>query len=320
MPVPSNTIQAVGRVGNREDLSDRIYDISPTDTPFVSAIKRGTADATYTEWQTDSLVAANHDNKTIQGDDLANESRGNSVRVGTHTQIFKKVVGTSTTQQAVKQAGRKNEHAYQLAKAGKEIKRDMEKRFLGNYASVAATAGVAGETAGALAWLTTNTSLNTGSGAPANGGFTAGIVAAATNATATRTFTEALLKGVVASAWNAGGDPTMAFMSLTNKQTAAAFAGLADARREAGNKRLTIVAGADVYVSDVGEIQLVADRFASARDCLVVDPTLWEIAELEGMTRRKLAVTGLADRDALYTEVALKSLNEAGNGVVRDIG
>lgn len=315
MAVPANTIQAVGRVGNREDLSDRIYDISPTDVPFVSAIKRGKADATYVEWQTDALVAANHDNKTIQGDDLANEARANSVRVGTHTQIFKKVVGTSTTQQAVRQAGRKNEHAYQLAKAGKEIKRDMEKRFLGNYASVAAAAGTAGETAGALAWLTTNDSRGAGG---ADGGFSAGIVAAATNGTQ-RAFTETLLKTVVANAWNSGGDPTMAFMSLTQKQIAAAFSGLADARREAGNKRLTIVAGADVYVSDVGEIQLVADRFASTRDCLVADPMLWEIAELEGMTRRKLAVTGLADRDALYTEIALKSLNEAGNGVVADL-
>lgn len=315
MAVPANTIQAVGRIGNREDLSDIIYNISPTDTPFVSAIKRGTADATYTEWQTDALVAANHDNKTIQGDDLANESRPNTTRVGTHTQIFKKVVGTSTTQQAVRAAGRKNEHSFQLAKAGKEIKRDIEKRALGNYASVAATASVAGETAGALAWLTTNTSLGVGG---ANGGFSAGIVAAATNGTQ-RTSTEALFKTVLSSVWTAGGDPSMAIMSLTQKQNAAAFVGLADQRRETGNKRITIVAGADVYVSDVGEVSLVADRFASVRDVLVVDPSMWEIAELEGMRKRELAVTGLSDKSAVYTELALKCLNEAASGVVRDL-
>ena len=317
MTVPTNTIQAVGRVGNREDLSDVVYNISPTETPFITAIKRDKVNATYPEWQTDTLVAANHDNKTIQGDDLANESRPNSVRVGTHTQIFKKVVGTSSTQQAVKQAGRANEHAFQIAKAGKEIKRDMEKRFCGNYASVAATASVAGETAGALAWLTTNTELGV-AGTPANGGFSAGIVAAATNGTA-RTSTEALFKSVLSQVWTSGGEPTLAIASLTQKQTMASFAGLALNRRETGNKRLTIVAGADVYVSDVGEVTLVADRFASTRDILVVDPSMWCIGELEGMKKTALAKTGLADRDVLYTEVALKCLNEAGSGAVRDL-
>lgn len=315
MAVPSNTIQSVGRVGNREDLSDIIYNISPTDTPFVSAITRGNADATYVEWQTDTLVAANADNYTVQGDDLSNESRPNTTRVGTHTQIFKKVVGTSTTVQAVKQAGRKNEHALQIAKAGKELKRDMEARFTQNKASVAATASVAGQTAGALAWLTTNVSRGASG---ANGGFSAGIVAAATNGTQ-RAFTETLLKGVIASAWNNGGEPSMAIMSLTQKQTAAAFAGLAQSRRETGDKKLKIIAGADVYVSDTGEIQLVPDRFCSTRDALIVDPSMWEISVLDPMKKKALAATGLADRDALYTEVALKCLNEAGSGVVADL-
>lgn len=317
MAVPSNTTQAVGRVGNREDLSDIIYDISPTDTPFLSAIRRGKATATYTEWQTDALVAANHDNKHLQGDDLANETRPATTRVGTHTQIFAKVVGTSTTAQAVKQAGRKNEHAFQIAKAGKELKRDIEKRFLGNYASVAATASVEGETAGALAWLTTNSQLGV-AGSPANGGFSSGIVGAATNGTA-RTFTETLLKEAVKDSWEAGGDPTMAIMSLGHKQVAAGFAGLADSRRETGDKRLKIIAGADVYVSDVGEVTFVPDRFASTRDVLIVDKDMWENAELYGMKREKLAKTGLADRESLHCEIALKCNNEAGNAVIRDL-
>lgn len=315
MAVPANTIQAVGRVGNREDLSDIIYNISPTDTPFVSSIGRTTADATYPEWQTDALVAANADNFTIQGDDMANESRPNTTRVGNHTQIFKKVVGTSTTAQAVKQAGRKNEHSLQVAKAGKELKRDMEARFTANKASVAATSGVAGQTAGALAWLTTNKSRGVGG---ADGGFSAGIVAAATNGTQ-RAFTEALFKSVISSAWNNGGEPSMAIMSLTQKQAAAAFTGLASARRETGDKKLTIIAGADVYVSDVGEITLQPDRFCSTRDCLVVDPGMWSIATLDPMKRRELAITGLSDKTAIFTEVALKCHNEAASGVVADL-
>lgn len=315
MAVPSQTIQAVGRIGIREDLEDVIYDISPTETPFVSRIGRGKAENTYVEWQTDTLVAANAENATIQGDDLDNESRPGTTRVGTHTQIFKKVVGTSTTARAVKTAGRRDEHGYQIAKAGKEMKRDMEAAFTRNRASVAATSSVAGKTAGALAWITTNASRGaTG----ANGGFAAGIVAAHTNGTL-RNLTETLMKTQIAAAWENGGEPTMALMSLTLKQTCAAFAGLADARRETGDKKLKIIAGADVYVSDVGEIMFVPDRFCSTRDVLIADPSLWEIAVLDPMQRRQLATTGLADREALYTEVALKCHNQIGNAVIADV-
>lgn len=315
MAVPSNTTQAVGRVGIREDLEDTIYNISPMDTPFMSAIGRGKCDNTYTEWQIDTLVAANGANKTIQGDDLANENRPGTTRVGTYTQIMKKVIGTSTTAQAVKTAGRANEHGYQVAKAGKELKRDMETRFCGNYASVAPTSSVPGETAGALAWFTTNTSKGASG---ADGGYSAGIVAAATNGTQ-RALTEALLKAQIAAAWNAGGDPTLAIGSLGQKQVMAAFAGLAQARRETGNKKLEIIAGADIYVSDVGEVRLVPDRFCSTRDVIVIDPTLWELAVLDPMQTKKLATTGLADREALYTELALKCHNESGNAVIRDL-
>lgn len=317
MAVPASTIQSVSRVGNREDLSDIIYDISPTDTPFISSIKRKGAEATYYEWQTDSLVAANAQNKSIQGDDKANEARPATTRVGNHTQIFTKVVGTSTTARAVKQAGRKDEHAYQFAKAGKEMKRDMEARATGNYASVGATASVAGEMGGALAWITTNSQLGT-AGSPANGGFGAGVVNAATNGTQ-RAFTETLLKKAVVDAWNAGGEPTMALMSLSQKQTAAGFAGLADSRRDTGDKKLKIIAGADVYVSDVGEISFVPDRFCSTRDVLIVDPELWCIRELDPMSRQKLAKTGLADREMLHTEITLQCSNEAGNAAIRDL-
>lgn len=319
MAVPSNTIQTMTRVGNREDLSDIIYNISPTETPFVTAIGRESASAVYHEWQTDALVSANANNKAIQGDDLSNENRPATTRLGNYTQIFTKVVGTSTTQQAVRAAGRSNEHSYQLAKAGKEIKRDMEARYTGNFAAVPPAAGTAGEAAGALAFMRTNASRGAGGVNPVLSGTTTGYpVTAATNGTQ-RAFTEALLKAAVASAWNAGGDPTLAIMSLGQKQIAATFSGLAQQRRETGDKRLTIVAGADVYVSDVGEIQFVPDRFCSARDVLIIDPEMWAIATLDPMQKRKLATTGLADRDSMFTEQTLVCRNDGASAVIADL-
>lgn len=315
MAVPTNTIQNVARVGVREDLDDRIAELFPDETPFQQAIGRSTASNTYTEWQTDGLAAANHDNKTIQGDDLANESRANTTRVGTHTQIFKKVVGASTTVEATTKAGRRSELAREIMKAGRELRTDKEKRFLGNYASVAATSSVAGETAGALAWLTSNVSRGSSG---ANGGFSSGIVSAATNGTQ-RTYTEALLKTVVQAVWASGGNPKMVFTNGTQKQTEAGFAGLASARRETGDKKITIIAGADLYQSDFGVLQFVPDRFASARDALIVDPEYWDVAVLDSMKTMDLAKTGLATRKALYEEAALRCLNQAASGVVADL-
>jgi hypothetical protein len=228
-----------------------------------------------------------------------------------------KVVGASTTVEWTNKAGRRSELAREIMKAGRELRTDMEKRMVGNYASVAATSSVAGLTAGALAWLTTNSVLGV-AGSPANGGFATGIVAAATNGTQ-RTFTETLLKGCLQTIWTAGGNPKAVILSAGQKQAAAAFTGLATQRRETGNKKITIVAGADVYVSDFGEVQFVPDRFASTRDCFIVDPEYWDIAVGDPLSVQDLAVTGLAKRKALITEVALRCLNEAASGVVRDL-
>lgn len=317
MTVPSNTIQNVNRVGVREDLSDKIAELFPDDCPFMAAIGKGKASSTLTEWQTDSLAAANATNAKIQGDDLANESRANTVRIGVYTQISTKVVGVSSTVEATNKAGRKSELAREIMKSGRELRTDMEMRASGNYASVAPTASVAGQTAGALAWLTSNTEL--GAGSPANGGWqSAGLVSAATNGTQ-RTYTEALLKTNLQKVWAKGGNPKMVLMSGGEKQNAAAFAGLATQRRETGNKKAVIVAGADIYVSDFGEVQFVPSRFCSARDALVVDPDYWEIATLDPLAVADLAKTGLSTRKMLAVEWALKCLNEAASGVIRDL-
>jgi hypothetical protein len=74
-----------------------------------------------------------------------------------------------------------------------------------------------------------------------------------------------------------------------------------------------------VYVSDVGEIQFVPDRFCSARDVLIIDPEMWRIATLDPLQKRKLATTGLADRDAMYSEETLVCRNDAASFVVADL-
>jgi hypothetical protein len=319
MAVPASTIQAVGRVGVREDLSDKIHELFPDDCPFQRSIGKESASQVYHEWQTDGLAAANHDNKTLQGDDLANETRANTVRQGNYTQIMKKVIGSSTTMEASRTAGRGSELAREIMKAGRELKTDAEKRFCGNYAAVAPASGTAGESAGAQAFIVTNEQRATGAAPTYSGGGTSGYVnAAATNGTL-RNYTEALLKAALVAAWTQGGNPSLCITSMPLKQTSSAFTGLATHRREIGSKRATIVSGADVYVGDAGEVQFVPSRFTDGRSALVIDPEYWAIAELEGLKMIDLAKTGLATRKAMYQEVTLVCRNEKANSVIRDI-
>jgi hypothetical protein len=111
MTVPSNTFQAHTAIGQREDLSDVIYDISPKDTPIMSSIGKTKATAVYHEWQTDVLDAATTANAAIEGDDATAKAVTPTVRLGNYTQIVTKTIQVSGTLEAVDKAGRKSEKA-----------------------------------------------------------------------------------------------------------------------------------------------------------------------------------------------------------------
>ena len=58
MAQPTNTFSSYDQVGIREDLTDVIHDVSPSDTPFYSSIAKTKATSRYHEWQTDALRTA----------------------------------------------------------------------------------------------------------------------------------------------------------------------------------------------------------------------------------------------------------------------
>lgn len=328
MAVPTNTVQTFAMVGIREDLSDVITMTDPTEVPFYSGIKKGSCKSRTPEWQIDTLTAPNPDNKNIEGDDVTADAGTQPVRIRNIVQLFDKVVSVSSTAQAVETAGRENELAYQLVKRGKEMKRDMEARFTGNFASVLGAAGTAGEAAGAEAYLTTNVSRGASG---ANGGFSSGIIAAATDGTL-REATEALLKGVIASAWNSGGNPSTIMVGGLMKQKFSGFTGIATQYREnPGTSAAVIIAAADIYKSDFGLHTIVPNRFTSRgtgrtpgdvpnnRSALVLDMSSWEVAYLQPMATKELAKTGHSDRKMMYAECTLECSDEKKNGVLADI-
>lgn len=320
MAAPTGTFQTYQKIGIREDLSDMIYNISPTETPFMSNCKVGKKAAnTKVEWQTDALAAADGDNAVVEGDDATTNTASPTTRLTTYTQIMDKTVRVSDTNEQVTAAGQKKALAYEVAKRSKELKRDMETRLCGNYASVAGNATTARQTAGVEAWLETNTARGTGG---SDGGWSGGIVAAATDATASnqRAFTETQLKSVIKQCWDAGGEPTLIMVGSFNKQTASGFSGIATQYRDNDSDGpATIIAAADLYVSDFGKHNIVPNRFSRARSALVIDTEYFEMRYLQPFSVGDLARTGHSKRKLLKTEFALCSKNEAASGVVADL-
>jgi len=312
------TYQTYTAIGMREDLSDVIYSISPTDVPFMSSIGKTKATAVLHEWQTDSLSAAVLTNYAVEGDTASDATMSPTTRVGNRCQIAQKTVKISGTLQAVDKAGRKSEKAYQLAKASAEIKRDMETTLLSNQTATNGNSSTARKLGGLQAWLNSNYDGGT-SGVAGDLGTTA-----RTDGT-NRTFTEDILKVVIKEVYASGGNPKVLMVNPAHKQLVSAFAGIAAQRFMApSNTPTTIVSAADVYLSDFGAISIVPNRFmTSTNSCnetaFILDPDMAAIAYLRPFQTNELAVTGDNESTQLLAEYTLEVKNQGAHGIVADI-
>jgi hypothetical protein len=311
------TYQTYQSIGNREDLSDVIYSISPTDTPIMSSIGKTKATAVYHEWQTDSLAANTTNNALVEGATASDITVSPTTRLGNYTQIVGKTVMVSGTLEAVDRAGRKSEKAYQLAKVSSEIKRDMETIITANQGQSAGNATTARTLGALLSYIKSNTSKN-GTATTGVDPVTVGV-STRTDGT-TRAFTEAMLKTVIASVFSAGGTPSALFVSPTQKQVVSGFTGLAAQRYQVPTSgQATILAGADLYQSDFGVLSIVPDRFMRSRDALILDPEYAALAYLRPFQTNELARVGDAEKTQILTEFTLEVRNEAAHGGVFDL-
>ena len=302
-------------IGQREDLTDVIYNISPTETPFMSSVGKTKATAVFHEWQTDSLAAATTNNAAVEGADASDATLSPTVRLGNYTQILQKTIKVSGTLDTVNKAGRKSEKAYQLAKASAEIKRDLETILLSNQGRSAGTSNSAARKMGSLlSWIKTNSNVGASGVDPATIG-----VSTRTDGTQ-RTFTEALLKTVVSEVYVSGGNPKVLMVGAAGKQKVSSFAGIAEQRFMApANTPTTIIGAADVYMSDFGSMSVVPNRFMRVRDALVLDPEYAALAYLRPFQTNELAKAGDSDKTQVLVEVTLEVKNEAAHGIVADL-
>ena len=314
MAIVTNTFQTFTAVGNREDLSEIIYNISPTETPFISAIGKEKATGVLHEWQNDQLRAAAA-NAQVEGDEIAFTAVVPTTRVNNRTQISRTSVIVSGTQDTVNSAGRNNELAYQISKSSKELKRDMEVVLTANQSAAVGGAAAARTSSGLTSWIQANTSVGTNGANGAVGGVdTPGVLR--TDGTQ-RAFTEAQLKDVVKQCWDSGGDPSMIMLGSFNKQKLSGFTGGSTRFDPAENKRL--VASVDIYESDFGALTAVPNRFQQARSAYVLQPDMWAVSFLRDFQLQDLAQSGDAQKKFLLAEYTLESRNQAASGGIFDL-
>jgi hypothetical protein len=289
-----------------------IFNIAPTETPFMNGIKKGSASNGLHEWQTDDLATVGG-NAQVQGDDIAGEAVSPTTRLNNRLQISRKSVTVAGTLEAIDKAGRKREMAYQMAKRSKELKRDMENALIGvNNAKVTGNSTTAAELGSVESWIASNDSFGSGGASPTGDGSDA-----RTDGTQ-RAFTESLLTTVLSSAYDAGGNPDTLMVGAFNKGQISGFSGNADQVKHV-NTDMKVINSVDVYVGDFHTLKVVPNRFSRSRSAYALQMDMWGIDFLRPFHQIDLAKTGDSEKKALIVEYTLRSNNEAASAMIADL-
>jgi hypothetical protein len=314
--MPANVYTTAQAVGNREDLIDKIFRTSPTDTPFVSRIARVDAEAVWHEWQRDVLRAPNPNNAAPEGADATFAKQAPTERLGNRCQIFTDTFSISGTQQAVRHAGGPELNRLKAKKA-LEIKKDIEAACIANATQSIEDVSGNRKLRGLNGWIATNNSLGAG-GVPPDPANNVAPVAGTP-----RAFTEDALKDAILQAYTNGGDVSFAIMAPYLKQVASGFDGNVVREQDVGGERKpTLQTAYTFYGSDFGNIEMVPDRvMANGVDNNVygIDPEYWAVATLRGFETDKLAKTGDNDSYEMITELTLEAREERSSFAIRDL-
>jgi hypothetical protein len=288
------TYTTYDQVGKKEDVSDIISDITPTDTPFFTMIRSEKVNARTFSWLEDSLAAAAN-NAQVEGADATMATLSDATERTNNTQILHKAFQVSATADAIGTYGRAKETAYQLGKALKEIKRDLERAYVGvDNAKVTGSSSVAREMDSATQQI--STSVDAG-------------------ANATDALTEAKLLELGEDCFNNGSDPSVLMIKPADAQIVSGFAAASGRNREIAQGR-NLVNVIDLYVSPYGEYKVVLNRHQITTHAFLIDPAMWRSCVLRPFSRTLLASAGDSEKHFVVGEYSLKHMNYAADGMI----
>ena len=307
----TNAFDTYQATADREQLANTIYNLSPTDTPFMSSISTNSIRNVVFDWQTEILPTPVGTGQ-LEGFELSRSASTATTRATNVAMIQSRDATVTGSQDASDPAGKKTELAHQMAIASKALKRDMETALCQNGARTTGAAATARQTGGFESWITSNVSRGTG-------GAGAGAGAAPTDASTAnrRALTEALLKTVLQSAFTNGGSPSMAICGPVNKGVISGFTGRSQARQMIDAQ--TVEASVSIYSSDFGDLKIVPSNFSRERTLLLVDPDYAKVSYLRNFQTVDIATIGDASTKMILAEFGLEVSNQAAHGVVADL-
>jgi hypothetical protein len=301
--------------GNREDLSDILFDVSPTDTPFLTACKKRKSTATTHAWLTDTLEDP-ADNANVEGDDASPVKAASRVRLDNQTQIFKKHAVVSGTQESVKKGGGiKSEMAYQVSRRLKAIKRDAERAFIGvNNPKVAGSDTVARELGAFTNYMDSN-------GYFGGAGFVAPVGNGGADPTAgtARALTEDIMKVGLEALWTNSGGSENILGICGAKQRGRISTFTSSSTRYVSTDDSKLNASIDVYDGDYHTVTVTPDRYCKPGSLFLIDPEYIAIADLRPIFTKDLAITGDSTRKEIVWETTFEMCNPEAHVEIADL-
>ena len=326
MPKVTNAFTTYQAVGNREDLSNAIYNIDPFDTPVMSAIRRRNVKNRIFDWQTENLPVVNPNNAQQEGCVLANSPAQPTIRQNNVTQISERDATVSGTQEESDAAGKGSEMAHQMALSSKVLKSDMETILCGRQArNDGNDTGPTARTTEAFSHWVARAKDKTGAAnaAIAPGTVTAGVPVLATDAFAPVgagaqvSITEAMLGDAMQQAYTNGASPTLWIVPPGPKRTISTFVGRSTTQVLVG--KTEVVSTIDVIATDFGRIKVAPSRWVPTDVGLLIDPDYAAVAFFRAFRQYLMARTGDAETRMIVVEWGLEMRNSLAHVIFNGI-
>ena len=315
----------------KEDVMEKIWQLDNYRLPFTEMCSKGTHKNEKVEFTTDEFTPASETNAVVDGADIDQDDSKVGERVANYTQTSVKEVKVSTRANAVASIGRQGTLSYQIAQRQKELRRDVEAQMVSATPSLAgdANGGIAGNSAGLGAWISTNA---VGGAGFAAGGFNtaSGIIEAPTFGTP-QAISEAALKDIMLAIYMEGGEGMYLMARPEVIKLISEFYFTGDAKAAAmlndnatGTDKMTAYSATKTIVTDFGVLNLLPNRIqgvtgAGASTAYILDPKYLKQSMLTGYRTEGLAKTGLSEKRMMSVDYSLLVTNEKSQGAIFDV-
>lgn len=308
----TNALTTYGVVGNREDLSNAIYNIDPFDTPIVSSARRRNAKARQFDWQSENLPTVDTGNAQFEGFELSRTASQPTVRLTNVTQISKRDATVSGSQEASDAAGKGSEMAHQMALKSKVLKSDIEAIASGRQARVDGDDTTARTTEAICHFIARGRDRDNNQGTAVLG-YTSSLPSASTDAFAAVSagnqvsFSETLVGDGMQRAYEHGAHPSLLIVPPAIKRTVSTFKGRSSSQVMVG--KTEVVATVDIIATDFGRLKVMPSLWMASDTALLIDPDYLAIAYFRNFRQYPIAKIGDAETRMILAEWGVEMRN-----------